>query len=70
MYFQLVESQALSTRGQPDVFNLHRLTAPAAAYDVPAFHSHPRSSGAISEAQEVQFESTVIIFRIKVPLRA
>ena len=26
MYFQLVESQVLSTRGQPDV-NLHRLTA-------------------------------------------
>ena len=26
MYFQLVESQVLSTQGQPDV-NLHRLTA-------------------------------------------
>ena len=26
MYFQLVESQALSNQGQPDVFNLHRLT--------------------------------------------
>ena len=27
MYFQLVESQALSTQGQLDVFNLHRLTS-------------------------------------------
>ena len=27
MYFQLVDNQVLSTQGQPDVFNLHRLTA-------------------------------------------
>ena len=27
MYFQLVDNQVLSTRVQPDVFNLHRLTA-------------------------------------------
>ena len=27
MYFQLVESQVLSTQGQPDWVNLHRLTA-------------------------------------------
>ena len=27
MYFQLVETKMLSTQGQPDVFNLHRLTA-------------------------------------------
>ena len=26
MYFQLVDNQVLSTQGQPDVFNLHRLT--------------------------------------------
>ena len=25
MYFQLVDNQVLSTQGQPDVFNLHRL---------------------------------------------
>ena len=29
MYFQLVDNQVLSTQGQPDVFNLHRLTAAA-----------------------------------------
>eukprot|EP00976_Prorocentrum_cordatum_P064792 1177632-Prorocentrum_minimum.AAC.4 len=28
MYFQLVDNQVLSTQGQPDVFNLHRLTEP------------------------------------------
>ena len=27
MYFQLVDNQVLLTQGQPDVFNLHRLTA-------------------------------------------
>ena len=27
MYFQLVDDQVLSTQGQPDVFNLHRLTS-------------------------------------------
>ena len=30
MYFQLVDIQALSTQGQPDVFNLHSLTAAVA----------------------------------------
>ena len=29
--FQLVDNQVLSTRGQPDVFNLHRLTGAADA---------------------------------------
>ena len=28
MYFLLVDNQVLSTQGQPDVFNLHRLTSP------------------------------------------
>ena len=27
MHFQLVENQVFSTQGQPDVFNLHRVTA-------------------------------------------
>ena len=27
MYFQLVDNQVLSTQGQPEVFNLHRLTS-------------------------------------------
>ena len=31
MYFQLVESQVLSTQGQLDVFNLHRLPYPGGA---------------------------------------
>ena len=26
MYFQMVDNRVLSTQGQPDVFNLHRLT--------------------------------------------
>ena len=34
MCFQLVETTALSSQGQPDVFNLHRLTAAAEPYKV------------------------------------
>ena len=46
MYFQLVESQALSTRGQPDV-NLHTpYLAPLADH-----HHHP---GVVAQAQTNQ----------------
>ena len=36
MYFQLVDNQVLSTQGQHDVFNLHRLTSFARSFSVAA----------------------------------
>ena len=43
MYFQLVDNQVLSTQGQPDVFNLHRLTSKACTVSSFAYRASTRS---------------------------
>ena len=57
MYFQLVESQALSTpQGQPDVFNLHRLTiAVLHCHDTVLDADHVRGVKALAELLVVRY---------------
>ena len=44
MYFQLVDNQVLSTQGEPDVFNLHRLYR-VVGHDVERDGAAPAAAG-------------------------
>ena len=52
MYFQLVDNQVLSTKGQPDVFNLHRLTEVDVLYELLALRRHLAHLVVVAQAQQ------------------
>ena len=57
MYFQLVDNQVLSTQGQPDVFNLHRLTARLHPRRTPGFDTEVDAEADAEADAEVDAEA-------------